>query len=67
MNITKFFNRTENNPETDYIAEVNKSLQQDPTSIDPNSPLYQNAIKQYNGELKKGNTMNRTLGSFQGL
>ena len=56
-NTIKFFNRPQQNSgNVDYISMVNNSLIKDPTSIDPNSSVYSEAIKQYNGELKKGNT-----------
>ena len=56
QNITFFNRQPTTGNSVDYIAMVNKNLQQDPTSVDPNSPVYLEAIKQYNGELKKGNT-----------
>jgi len=55
-NIQTFFNRNKSNTNIDYISIVNETLHKDPTSIDPNSPIYLSAIEQYNGDLKKGNT-----------
>ena len=57
VNNPSFFNRSPANTSVDYITIVNKKLRENPSSVDPNSILYSDAIKQYNGELKKGNTV----------
>lgn len=51
-----FFYRTPQNDRVDYIALVNQSIEINPSSVDPKSPLYLRAIEQYNAELNKGNT-----------